>query len=281
MPYSAIDNSAMYTTTGYSTTNSGTTSGVWNISADYGTSTSTIASSVTTWPGDGLDSRIYSAVVPFIGQPLTQATQTAVGAAVQNVLVEWPRIQGYQYETPAAMPQNDVFGTPGMFNANNFYAVGDVVSPRRRPGHIEVIERNQHGAVPRALQNHADFTTVTRPEIKALQLLKKMLSAEDFKRYLRYGFVVVRGASGLEYQIVRGAWHLKVWNRGKKVAELCVGLKGAMPPTDSVIARMVLAQYDEPDLWRRSNLRSRNHPALKGWKNQQQRQPEDLVRLAS
>lgn len=145
---------------------------------------------------------------------------------------------------------------------------------------IEILD-NHRGERPRALQAPS-FELVSGSEIQALSLLKNLLHEDDFRRYLRYGFVVVQGASGLDYQIIRGQSHVKVRRRGIKVAELCVNVdrQVGVPPTDSVIARMVLAQYDETDLWKRANIHHKNDPSLVTWGNEQERKPEDLAALA-
>jgi len=100
------------------------------------------------------------------------------------------------------------------------------------------------------------FQHCTPAELTALSLLKKMVDEAGWRTYLKYGFVDVQGKSGLRYQIRRGHWHVLVRRQGKRVAELCVGLsrRSQMPPTDEVIARMIMAECDEPELWRRANV---------------------------
>lgn len=95
-------------------------------------------------------------------------------------------------------------------------------------------------------------------EMLALQLLRKMVTQEDFRRYLKSGRLNVRGDSGLVYEIVRerGATGrgITVWDKGEKLAGLCIHLKTQAPPTDHVVAKMLIVQHDEPDIWSKSNI---------------------------
>jgi hypothetical protein len=106
----------------------------------------------------------------------------------------------------------------------------------------------------RALYKEREFENVSPAEVVALQLLRKMVSQENFRRYLRYGFVPVRGASGLVYQIHRRD-RITVWDRGEEVARLCVHLRGQnMPPTDEVVGKILIVECDEKEIWRKSNI---------------------------
>lgn len=58
------------------------------------------------------------------------------------------------------------------------------------------------------------------PEQKALETFREMVTEKDFKKYLRYGFVLVPGKSGATYQIFRNSWHTKVWKGGKLIEEV-------------------------------------------------------------
>jgi hypothetical protein len=135
--------------------------------------------------------------------------------------------------------------------------------------------QDQHGHRARALKPAADFSRATVPEIVALDLLKQQLSSEAWRRYLNYGFIVVRGASGLEYQIIRGEHHVKVFARGRRIAELCLYVQG-VPPTDEVITKKILVECDELGVWGRANIR--NHPT---WPSQYQPRLDELRQIAA
>lgn len=112
--------------------------------------------------------------------------------------------------------------------------------------------------------DNVSFENCSGPELVALQLLKKMLDEDAWRKYLKYGFVLVEGESGLVYQIRRNEWHVLVYLRGEMVAELCVGLANRhyMPPTDEVIARKLIVECDEADIWRRANVTMRGKKAI-------------------
>ena len=104
-------------------------------------------------------------------------------------------------------------------------------------------------------RHRADFSSVSQPEIVALQLLKKMLPEEEWKRYLRYGFIIVQSQiTGLDYQIFRAGGHILVYRRGKKMAELCIHVDYKCPPSDRVIAKKIMLEATELEVWLKSNI---------------------------
>lgn len=112
----------------------------------------------------------------------------------------------------------------------------------------------------------SQFSNASPAELTALQLLRQMVSPADFRRYLRHGFVPVRAESGLVYQVDRHQ-RISVWDRGERVASLCVHLRGRdLPPTDEVVAKIVIIECDEADIWKRANVSwcaARDRPALR------------------
>jgi hypothetical protein len=114
--------------------------------------------------------------------------------------------------------------------------------------------RNKKNEFVRAALSHAQFDIVPENEITALGLLKSMLSPDEWRRYLTYGFIVIRGQSGLEYKIARNKSHVVVFKKGQIMAELCVSVNGGVPPSDAVIARKILIEVDEKDIWARANV---------------------------
>lgn len=93
----------------------------------------------------------------------------------------------------------------------------------------------------------------TPEECLAMETLREVVTEDEFKRYLRYGFVLVRGRSGATYQVFRNRSHVKVWVGGKVIEEICVYLKdtadhggsGKIPMTDKVIAFKAMIETDE------------------------------------
>jgi len=123
----------------------------------------------------------------------------------------------------------------------------------RRPKHFEPALKNHRGILIRSSDKAHLFSDISQQEILALQLLRKMVDGDSFRKYLRHGFVPVRGASGLIYQVDR-INRIKVWERGELLAHLCVHLKGNVPPTDEVVGKILIIEYNEADIWKRSNI---------------------------
>lgn len=83
----------------------------------------------------------------------------------------------------------------------------------------------------------------------AIETLREMITEIEFRKYMKDGFILVRGLSGRVYQIFRDKEHTKVWEKGKLVEEVCVRIKRSLnvPPTDNVIAfrAMILCSEEE------------------------------------
>lgn len=115
--------------------------------------------------------------------------------------------------------------------------------------------RKLFGHLPRAAQMGADFSNAKQNELVALGLLRSMVAPEVFRKFLKSGFVTVEGPSGLVYQVLRRSHLIYVWEEGTRVASLCVYLQDHnIPPTDEVVAKMLICECDEADIWKRANV---------------------------
>lgn len=164
--------------------------------------------------------------------------------------------------------QADVRIAPELFNAP--WMKEQNKEPMEWNGHIWIVDKKQklkdqiHKQLSPALVNHhgksiranrVNFGNAGGNEIVALTLLKQMVSEDVFKKYLKYGFVTVRGESGLYYQVQRKSHIINVWHNGKMISTLCVYLQDqSIPPTDEVVAKMLICECDEVDIWRRANI---------------------------
>lgn len=99
-------------------------------------------------------------------------------------------------------------------------------------------------------------STIENHEQIALETLREEITERELRKYLRYGFILVKGASGKTYQIFRNSWHTKVWLGGKLVEEICVRLDSAskVPPTDNVIAFKRMVETDESEFRQCGNV---------------------------
>jgi hypothetical protein len=96
---------------------------------------------------------------------------------------------------------------------------------------------------------------IQESEQTALETLREMVSEQEFRNYLRYGFLLVNGKSGRVYQIFRHKQHTKVWDRGVLVEEVCVRINWRdIPPTDNVIAFKVMVETSEELFRSRGNV---------------------------
>lgn len=89
----------------------------------------------------------------------------------------------------------------------------------------------------------------------ALEALREMITEEEYRSYLRTGFLRVRGASGLTYQIPRRGHFIQVYDRGRKVESICAYIPDSdVPLTDKVVAFKAIIETDEDDLRARGNV---------------------------
>lgn len=89
----------------------------------------------------------------------------------------------------------------------------------------------------------------------AIETLREEITETEFRKYIKYGFVLVKGQSGKTYQIYRNRSHTKVWKNGKVIEEVCVRIKDYnIPPTDNVIAFLNMIQIDEEEFRKIGNI---------------------------
>lgn len=97
--------------------------------------------------------------------------------------------------------------------------------------------------------------SLSKSENKAIDSLRDMLSEKDFRKYIINGFIMVRGSSGKWYQIFKKQSHIRVYEKGILIKELCIHTDAKeVPPTDHVINIKTLVECDEHLLWSSSNV---------------------------
>ncbi len=112
--------------------------------------------------------------------------------------------------------------------------------------------RNHRNGPARA--NNVSFADAPENEVVALRLLRGLVDDREFRRYLKYGFIRVQGASGLTYQIQRSNHIIEVWRGHQEIARLCLYLSSQFPPTDGVVAMMLMVEHDEMEIWQKANV---------------------------
>jgi len=161
------------------------------------------------------------------------------------------------YETGIDQGTGDHYvGTQGIYNtgtgiiynivSNDFWESAVTASPEEIKTRMKkerlksnlVIQIKSRAELPRAIPDN---------ERIAMETLREVISETEFRKYIKYGFIMVKGQSGDNYQIFRNRSHTKVWRAGKVIEEVCVRIKyeQGVPPTDNVIAFRTIIQTDE------------------------------------
>jgi hypothetical protein len=111
---------------------------------------------------------------------------------------------------------------------------------------------------------HLNIVKENDPEAKARGLLREMVGNEQFRNYVRKGFVTVKGASGIIYKVSQDG--IRSYARTpaggyKQFEHICVVFRQALPPTDAVAMRLLLLRYDEFAMRARANVSRLNAEA--------------------
>ena len=106
------------------------------------------------------------------------------------------------------------------------------------------------------IKSRADIITqAPKNEQCALETLREMITETEFRKYIKYGFILVKGKSGNVYQIFRNQSHTKIWYNGKLIEEVCVRIRDRkIPPTDNLIAFKTMIETDEDEFRKLGNV---------------------------
>ena len=118
----------------------------------------------------------------------------------------------------------------------------------------DMIRQRQAPAIIVSNRRRPMETTNQLNELRARATLRRVLGDDQFRRFLKNGFITVRALSGKIYQIYPGHGMTMVWQNGKPIEKLCVVLSGNFPPTDSMIMRYLMILNDEDDFRSRANV---------------------------
>lgn len=118
-----------------------------------------------------------------------------------------------------------------------------------------IVRNVRNVRIPQDPRRSFSWRPSSETEMEALESLREMISEEEFRRYLKRGFISVKGGSGRDYQIFRDRWHAKVRVKGKVVAEICSRIRdNRVPMTDNVIAFKTMIEADEAEFERAGNV---------------------------
>lgn len=106
------------------------------------------------------------------------------------------------------------------------------------------------------VKSRADvITNAPKNEQHAIETLREMITETAFRKYIAYGFILVKSKSDKTYQVFRNKAHTKVWKNGKLIEEVCVRIADCkIPPTDNVIAFKTLIEINENEFRKLGNV---------------------------
>jgi len=193
----------------------------------------------TAWASNDLDST-------------TRATTNTATNYKTEVLGEW----NIEWNGSITQERNDItssidYGVGDttvrfmMDGSGAFEIVGDLSFKQKFKNNMRVNIKSRANVINKVPKN----------EQVAIETLREMISETEFRKYIKYGFVLVKGKSGNTYQVFRNRSHTKVWRNGKVVEEVCVRIKSsAIPPTDNVIAFKTMIEADEDEFKKVGNI---------------------------
>lgn len=99
------------------------------------------------------------------------------------------------------------------------------------------------------------FRDMSGSEITAVETLREMISEQEYRKYIKYGFILATNDKGDVYQIFRNDPHTKVWRNGKIIKEVCVRIRDRkIPPTDNLIAFKTMIETDSNEFEKMGNV---------------------------
>jgi hypothetical protein len=134
---------------------------------------------------------------------------------------------------------------------------GDLKIPFEYSLKLVRIHKIKNNKITILVKSRADnFRGVLKNERCALDTLREMITETDFRKYLKYGFILVKGRSGCIYQVFREVFsHTKVWKNGRVIKEVCVRIEDKnIPPTDNVIALKIIIETSEKEFEKLGNV---------------------------
>lgn len=122
----------------------------------------------------------------------------------------------------------------------------------------QIIQARQSPAIH---TNRRGITTPTDPrETRAHDTLQLLIGPQRYRQYLKNGYVTIHShQNGKTYQVYPGTKFTHVHDKGKREQDLCIYLAHDFPPTDQLIAKILLIQTD-PNHYHRIANKHRPNP---------------------
>lgn len=182
-------------------------------------------------------------ITGYINNTITAATSNIYTNTWSTVGTSTGSYITYGTGTAYVNNVNIINSTSSIFYSDGF-GVFNPVSKK------DVLRDKLRGNLKTSVKSRINLLDKALPQNEqiAIETLREEISETEYRKYLKHGFVLVKGKSGDIYQVFRNRSHTKVWRGGKLIEEICVRIKdSSIPQTDNVIAfkNMIEASEDE------------------------------------
>lgn len=101
---------------------------------------------------------------------------------------------------------------------------------------------------------NSKIVVISTAEIKARQTLRDLITEREYRKYISFGHLFVRGKSNKVYQIFSNQDKIQVYDKGKPLKKLCIHTDRSCPPTDHVLNLKLMIELDEDLIWKESHV---------------------------
>jgi hypothetical protein len=202
-----------------------------------------------------IERRIESAMIPY-GYGPGMLTYGGTTAEVYNVQVRYERDATYQWAEAgtSSSPYYRFPNTTGTWGTISYTETinstdwkWDAPCPWGKSPQDRLKEMIHARMAPRVhVRNRHDYN-LSPAEIRARETLRLVVGEDQYRSFLKNGWVTVRGDRGLHYQIFAGHGVTKVYENGKQIEKLCVVMNGGFAPTDSLVMRYLMILNSEAE----------------------------------
>lgn len=246
------------------------TTGYWTPTATTPDCTrTTYAGTTAATDMTNFETTVRSALENYLFQPLTQGTLSAlsadIGTAVANTDYSTYRLNTWIDNTTDTMhcrwwntTDSVYYGysrtIPWMYDTATDITGWAVYPCAKISKKDELKQKIENNLFIRVKSRASLVKGVSKAEAQAMETLREEISESEFRKYIKYGFILVRGQSGKTYQVFRNRSHTKVWLGGKLIEEVCVRISDSkIPETDNVIAFKAMIEADEEEFAKMGN----------------------------
>lgn len=165
----------------------------------------------------------------------------ACNITLEGYVTTWPSISNFYTDSNYGITHNNI-------NVSGYLSIDSSSSFKYiyTPSSIETKKWEIKKQLTIIVKSRAqEISKIPSNEWTAMQTLRSMITETEYRKYVKDGFISIKGQSGKVYKVSKNSWHTKVFLKGDLIEEICVRLKGDMPPTDNVIAFKTIIETDE------------------------------------